>query len=53
MHAAQGPSTPAPAPQGRIELLTDHVEWHVPGCNAIAGTYRGFDQGKAAAEARG
>lgn len=26
------------------ELLTDDVEWHVPGENAIAGSYRGVDQ---------
>src|SRR5947209_260448 len=25
-------------------LLTDDVEWHVPGANAIAGAYRGIDE---------
>jgi ketosteroid isomerase-like protein len=25
-------------------LLTDSIEWHVPGDNAIAGDYRGVDQ---------
>ncbi len=25
-------------------LLSEDVEWHVPGCNAIAGDYMGIDQ---------
>ena len=25
------------------DLLTDDIEWHVPGDNAIAGDYHGFD----------
>src|SRR6059036_3489768 len=29
---------------GLRSLLTDDVEWHVPGQNAIAGSYRGLDQ---------
>jgi ketosteroid isomerase-like protein len=44
LHAAQGvlyaggPAEPVRA------LLTPDIAWHVPGRNAIAGTYRGIDE---------
>ena len=44
LHAAQN----AMYAGGEVErvraLLTDDVEWHVPGRNAIAGTYRGAEE---------
>src|SRR5579875_2371737 len=43
LHAAQGDFY-AGGPDGPLRaLLTEDIEWHVPGENAIAGTYRGID----------
>ena len=50
LHAAQGafyaggPRAERAAAQLRDSLLTADIAWHVPGRNAIAGTYRGIEE---------
>jgi ketosteroid isomerase-like protein len=44
LHAAQGVLY-AGGPTAPVrELLAPDIEWHVPGTNAIAGSYRGVDE---------
>ena len=44
LHAAQGAFYAGGDAGPLREVLTEDVEWHVPGRNAIAGDYRGFEQ---------
>ena len=43
LHAAQGAFYAGGAEEPLRALLTEDIEWHVPGRNAIAGHYRGVD----------
>jgi ketosteroid isomerase-like protein len=43
LHEAQGQLYAGGDPGAVRDLLTDDITWHVPGDNAIAGTYRGID----------
>jgi predicted kinase/ketosteroid isomerase-like protein len=43
LHAAQNDMYAGGEVEAVSSLLTGDVEWHVPGDNAIAGTYRGID----------
>jgi ketosteroid isomerase-like protein len=43
LHAAQGELYAGGDAEPVRAVLTEDVEWHVPGRNAIAGTYRGVD----------
>ena len=44
LHAAQNAMYAGGDVEAVRTLLTDDVEWRVPGKNAIAGTYRGVDE---------
>ena len=44
LHAAQNTMYAGGDSEPLRALLTDRIEWHVPGDNAIAGIYRGADQ---------
>lgn len=44
LHAAQGRMYAGGDVEPLRALLTEDVEWHVPGENAIAGTYRGVEE---------
>jgi ketosteroid isomerase-like protein len=44
LHAAQGELYAGGDTEPVREVLTDDVAWHVPGRNAIAGSYRGIDE---------
>jgi len=44
LHAAQNAMYAGGDAEPLRALLTDEIEWHVPGDNAIAGDYRGADQ---------
>jgi ketosteroid isomerase-like protein len=44
LHAAQGAFYAGGAEAPLRALLTDDIEWHVPGRNAIAGHYRGVEE---------
>mgnify|MGYP001206771151 CR=1 FL=1 len=44
LHAAQNTMYAGGQLEPVRALLTDDIEWHVPGRNAIAGSYRGLDQ---------
>jgi adenylate kinase family enzyme/ketosteroid isomerase-like protein len=44
LHAAQNAMYAGGEVDPVASLLADDVEWHVPGDNAIAGTYRGIDE---------
>lgn len=43
LHAAQGAFYAGGPAEPLRAILTDDVEWHVPGDNAIAGDYHGVD----------
>jgi ketosteroid isomerase-like protein len=43
LHAAQGDFYAGGPAEPLRAILTDDVEWHVPGDNAIAGDYHGID----------
>jgi uncharacterized protein len=44
LHAAQNEMYAGGSLDPVRALLTDDIEWHVPGENAIAGDYRGIDE---------
>jgi hypothetical protein len=44
LHAAQGVLSAGGPEDGVRALLAPDIVWHVPGRNAIAGTYRGIDE---------
>jgi len=44
LHAAQNAMYAGGDVEAMRALLTDDVEWHVPGENAIAGSYKGVDE---------
>ena len=44
LHAAQNAMYAGGDLDAMRSLLTADIEWHVPGENAIAGTYRGLDE---------
>ena len=44
LHAAQGELYAGGDDTAVRTVLTDDIEWHVPGDNAIAGDYRGIDE---------
>ena len=44
LHAAQAELYAGGDEAPLRELLTEEIEWHVPGDNAIAGDYRGIDE---------
>lgn len=44
LHAAQNAMYAGGDVEPVKALLTDDIEWHVPGANAIAGLYRGVDE---------
>lgn len=44
LHGAQNEMYGGGEVEAMRALLTDDVEWHVPGENAIAGTYSGIDE---------
>ena len=44
LHAAQGELYAGGDDTAVRAVLTDDIEWHVPGDNAIAGDYRGIDE---------
>ena len=44
LHAAQGAFYAGGDDTPLREVLTEDVEWHVPGDNAIAGDYHGLDE---------
>lgn len=44
LHAAQNVMYSGGDTEPVRALLTDDVEWHVPGANAIAGVYRGSEE---------
>jgi ketosteroid isomerase-like protein len=44
LHEAQNAMYSGGETDGVRALLTDDIEWHVPGDNAIAGDYRGTDE---------
>jgi ketosteroid isomerase-like protein len=43
LHAAQAAFYSGEDSSAVRAVLTDDIEWHVPGANAIAGDYRGID----------
>jgi hypothetical protein len=43
LHAAQAAFYSGGEADALREVLTEDIAWHVPGRNAIAGDYRGFD----------
>ncbi len=47
LHAAQNVMYAGGDMQPVRRLVTADVEWHVPGCNVIAGVYRGVDESPA------
>ena len=44
LHAAQNAMYAGGDVEAVRSLLSPEIEWHVPGDNAIAGTYRGIDE---------
>lgn len=44
LHAAQNAMYAGGDVEAMRALLAGEIEWHVPGDNAIAGTYRGIDE---------
>ena len=44
LHTAQGAFYAGEDDTAVREVLTDDIEWHVPGDNAIAGDYHGIDE---------
>jgi ketosteroid isomerase-like protein len=44
LHGVQGRVYAGGDPAELRTVLTDDIVWHVPGDNAIAGTYRGIDE---------